>query len=165
MNLDDENPDSDFTKSIAEDFHFIADIKETTGKKVRISSIEVDSDYIFTITAVDEDPAMWAYEYGDPMTSTSFNDSVVTLEVVNLRSLDLGQGKIRLLWDMNGGDFAQVINLNTGLPLEANGQYSFSEGDVIFELTSGMQYELEVLPMAIGTPYKSISQKVKVWPL
>ena len=68
-------------------------------------------------------------------------------------------------WDMNGGDFAQVINLNTGLPLEANGQYSFSEGDVIFELTSGMQYELEVLPMAIGTPYKSISQKVKVWPL
>ena len=73
MNLNDENPDSDFTKSIAEDFHFIADIKETTGKKVRISSIEVDSDYIFTITAVDEDPAMWAYEYGDPMISTSFN--------------------------------------------------------------------------------------------
>lgn len=165
VNLNDENPDSDFTKSIAEDFHFIADIKETTGKKVRISSIEVDSDYIFTITAVDEDPAMWAYEYGSPADSTSFDDSVVTLEVVNLRSLDLGQGKIRLLWDMNGGDFAQVINLNTGLPLEANGQYSFSEGDVIFELTSGMQYELEVLPMAIGTPYKSISQKVKVWPL
>ena len=70
-----------------------------------------------------------------------------------------------VVFGLSCGDFAQVINLNTGLPLEANGQYSFSEGDVIFELTSGMQYELEVVPMAIGTQYKSISQKVKVWPL
>lgn len=165
VNMIDENTDSIFNKSIAEDFVFIADVKPTTGKKVRISSIEVDQDNIFTISAVDEDPSMWAYEFDEIESGDSFNDSELVLSIVNLRSLDLGQGKIRLLWDMQGGDFAQVINLNTGLPLEANGQYSFSEGDVVFELSSGIQYELEVRPMAIGTPYKSVSQRVKVWPM
>lgn len=165
INKDLENPDSDFTGSIPEDFVFIADIKSTTGKRVRISQVEVDKNQVFTITAVDEDPSMWAFEYNDIEPATSFNDSEVVAEVFNLREQDLGEGQIKLFWEVTGAESVQVINLKTGLPLEANGQYSFSDGSIIVELPVGIQTELEVRPLAFGTPFRSVSKKVKVWPV
>lgn len=166
VNLNDINASSDFDteKSIAEDFVFIADIKATPGKKVRISGIEVDENNVFTITAVDEDPAMWAYEYDGVIPSESFDDSILLTKVFNAKSLDLGQGNIKLLWETEGAEFIQIINVNTGLPLEANGQYSFSGGEVVLELISGIQYELELRPIAMGTAYRSTPQRIKVWP-
>lgn len=166
VNKNDENPASDFDteKAIAEDFVFIADIKATPGKKVRISGIEVDEDNVFTITAVDEDPAMWAYEYDNVIPAESFDDSILLTRVFNAKSLDLGQGNIKVLWETEGTEFIQIINVNTGLPLEANGQYSFSGGEVVLELISGIQYELELRPIAIGTAYRSTPQRIKVWP-
>lgn len=165
INKDLENPDSDFPGSIPEDFVFIADIKSTTGKRVRISQVEVDKNQVFTITAVDEDPSMWAFEYNDIEPATSFNDSEVVAEVFNLREQDLGEGQIKLFWEVTGAESVQVINLKTGLPLEANGQYSFSDGSIIVELPVGIQTELEVRPLAFGTPFRSVSKKVKVWPV
>lgn len=161
-NVNEENSSSDFANSHPEDFVFIADIKSTPGKRVRISQIEGSDDGTFTITAVDEDPAMWAYEFNDVIPSESFDDTVQVVEILDLKWVDMKDGKLRLMWNMTG-DFAQVINLNTGLPLEANGQYSFSNGDVVFELEAGGRYSLEVQPLVIGEAFRSKSQKVDVW--
>lgn len=160
----DENTDSRFNKSIPEDFIFIADVKETTGKRVRISSIEVSEDNQFTITAVDEDPAMWSYEFNDVIPPESFNDSTEVLEVYDVKAIDMGGGKVKILWNSNSEDFVTIQNLNNGLPIEANGQYSFSGGEVVIELVSGIQFELEVRPYVIGTPYRVTPKRVKVWP-
>ena len=108
---------------------------------------------------------MWAYEYNDIEDPTSFEDAEVVAEVFNLRYLDLGEGNIRLNWEVSGAESVQVINLNTGLPLEANGQYSFTDGTIVLEMAKGVQAELEVRPLAFGTPFRAINQKVKVWPL
>lgn len=158
-----ENSLSDFEKSIAEDFIFIADVKETPGKRVRISEIESSDNGVFTLTAVDEDPSMWMNEYEGDLSDDSFKDSEVVLEIANASVEYLGGDKVKILWNMKTGDFAQVINLATGLPLESNGQYSFSRGEAVFELTEGSPYNLEIRPFSIGTPYKSISKEVSVW--
>lgn len=166
VNVDEENPLSYFPNSIPEDFTFIADIKDTPGKRVRISQIEASEDGVFSITAVDEDPSMWAYEYSEgPFDPKSFDDSIYTVEVNNVSQLDLGAGRIKLMWNMTDGDFVQVINKNTNLPVEANGQYSFGEGEVVLELISGVKYDLEVRPILFGTPYYYKSKEITVWPL
>lgn len=162
FNVNEENLLSDFNKSIPEDYSFIADIKSTTGKRVRISEISGSDTGEFSITAIDEDPAMWSYEFGPPIDSESFDDSIQVCEILDFKWVDNGSGQLRLMWNMTG-EFAQVINLNTGLPLEANGQYSFSEGDVIFDLVSGVQYQLEIRPFVIGEAHRTKNQKVNVW--
>lgn len=164
VNLDDENADSDFAGSIAEDFVFIADIKNTPGKRVRIASVEVSEDSKFKFTAVDEDPAMWSYEYNDPVSSESFNDAIAIAEVLNFSFSDLGNGRIRLFWETSGADLVQVINLDNGLPLESGGQYSFSSGDVVFELIPGVKYNLEARPLTYGPSIKR-GKTLTLWPL
>lgn len=159
------NTDSDYTNSMPEDFIFICGAKETPGKLVRIVSIKPDDQMNFTITAIDEDPAMWAYEYNDlydpdPLPE-SFDDSEIVLKVTDVKTEKLGNGLVRLYWQ--GTEFIQIINQFTGLPLEANGAYSFTGGVVVLELIPNEKYTLRIEPFAIGTPYKSESKKVVVW--
>lgn len=160
-----ENNLSSWNKSIPEDFVFIAGEKETTGKIVRISSISASDDYNFTITAVDEDPAMWAYEYDtiDPEQGSSFEDSNVVLDVQQVEYKDLGNGLINILWNGSNCDMVQIINKVSNLPIEGNGSYTFTNGSSTVELDPQSHYTLEVKPFAIGTPYKSISKTVEVW--
>lgn len=165
VNVKEENVGSNWFNSVAEDFIFIADVKSTTGKRVRISQVEASANGEFSIKAVDEDPAMWAYEFEDMLDPESFDDAEVVAEVSNVRFLDLGEGNIRVLWEVTGAEAVQIINLNTGLPLEANGQYSFTDGDIILDLTPGVQYKLEVRPLAYGTPFRAVNKEITVWPL
>ena len=156
-----ENSISLWANSIPEDFVFIAGAKETPGKIVRISSIEASDDYTFNITAVDEDPAMWALEYDNIIPEESMDDSELVLEISQLHYKILGNGLVRFYW--NGPEFIQIINLNNNQPVEANGSFSFTGGEVTVELQAGFKYELEVKPFSIGTPYKSVSQKITLW--
>lgn len=166
VNLSDQNPLSDFSDSIPEDFIFIADIKETTGKRVRISQIEVSNENVFSITAVDEDPALWAYEYDATLIDPeSFDDSIYTVRVLDVSTKYLMDGKVLLTWNMEGGNFVQIINKINGLPIEANGQFSFSKGEVILDLVVGVTYTFEVRPLFFGTPYQYESKEIVVCPL
>lgn len=158
------NEDSLFLNSVPEDFIFIAGPMETTGKIVRISSVEGSENGRFKFSAVDEDPAMWAYEYGNPdVDLESFDDSRVVLEVDSANAKDLGEGLVKVNWNITTGDYVQIFNTLTGLPIESGGKYSFSSGEAILELSPNAQYNLEVRPFAIGTPYKSIGKKIKIW--
>lgn len=165
LDINVENADSDFNQSIPEDFLFIAGHKETPGKLVRISEVTVNEQMIYEFTAVDEDPAMWAFEYDDVEDPESFGDSEVVIEVIDVQAKALGNGLVKIMWNMTTGDFVQIINKENDLPVEANGAYSFSGGQITVELTPGQKYTLEVRPFAVGTPYKSVSKELEVWSL
>ena len=155
------NDQSQFQDSQPEDFVFIAGAKETTGKKIRISAIEPKDDLTFTITAVDEDPAMWAREYDDVIDSESFDDSELVLKLTDLKYTDLGQGKLKIEW--NGSEYIEIINDDTDSPVEANGAFSFSGNEVTVELVAGAKYNLIVKPFVLGEAFKTVEEKIKVW--
>lgn len=160
-----DNALSDYPGSIPEDFSFIAGSKETPGKIVRISEITSGDNMTFQIKAVDEDPAMWAYEYDqEEIDPESFDDSEVVLSVKNTQVTDLGNGLVKFNWENVNGAFIQLINESTGLPLEANGAYSFTGGEVVVELIPGQKYVVEIKPFSIGEPFKYVSKRVRVWP-
>lgn len=163
VNKIEENPDSYFPGSIPEDFTFISDVKQTTGKKVRISEITAEQNGEFSIIAVDEDEAMWAYEYGELEGTTS--DSEVPLTLENVRYLDLGEGRIRILWDLGAAESVMIRNVTTNLPIEANGQYSFTGGEVVLDLQIGVRYDLEIIPLTYGAPFYPVTKRIDVWPL
>lgn len=161
---DEINKKSIFKDSIPEDFTFVASEKETPGKIVRVASIESIDDMSFKITAVDEDPAMWAYEYDSVDEPQSFSDSEVELVVENCWAEYLPGGKVKILWSGKNADLVQIINLDNNLPVEGDGSYTFSNGEAIIELTKNHKFNLEVRPFAIGTPFRSVSKRVFAWP-
>ncbi len=157
------NEDSAFFKSFPEDYIFAAGPLSTTGKVVRISEIEPDQELNFTITAIDEDPAMWSYEYGPPIDPESFDNSIVLSRVYNFGYRQLGEGLVEVYWEVDGSDFVKILNLDTGLLVTANGQSSFSGNKVVLELVKGAKYNLSIQPFAIGEPYKQLNGKIIVW--
>lgn len=157
------NEDSRFNKSYPEDYIFIAGPLATTGKVVRISQIQPDEQMNFTITAIDEDPAMWSYEFGPVIDSESFNNSTILSRVFNVSYRQLGNGKVKLFWEVEGADFIKIVNVDTGLLITANGMVSFSQGEVILELVPGSKYTLRIEPFVIGSPYKQENKVLVVW--
>lgn len=164
IDVDETNLLSDYANSIPEDFIFIAGAKETPGKLVRISEITANEDMSFGIRAVDEDPAMWAYEYDEVIPPESFDNAEVVLSVTNIKVEYPAKGLVTIYWESINGDFIEIINEFTGLPIEANGAYSFTGGKVTLELNSGSKYTLVVKPFSIGTPFKATSKRIVVWP-
>jgi len=164
IDVDQENVSSAYTGSIPEDFIFIAGAKETPGKLVRITEITANDDMSFTIRAVDEDPAMWAHEYESELDPESFDDSEVVFSVANIKIEYPAKGLVTLYWENINGDFIEIINEENELPVEANGAFSFTGGKVTLELTSGHKYTLVIKPFSIGTPFKAVSKRIRVWP-
>lgn len=160
-----QNPNvaTNWPGSMPDDFTFIADIKETPGKRLRVVECRGNNNLEFEFTAVDDDPAMWSYEFGPPTSPESFDDSEIVLKVLNHGYKALGNGIVKIFWELDAGDFVQIINLDNGQPIEANGSFSFSGEEVTLELIPGSKYNLEIVPFVIGQPYKSISKKVVVW--
>lgn len=158
-----DNALTDYPNSIPEDFTFISGSKETPGKIVRISQIEAGSDFTFKITAVDEDPAMWAFEYEEEEDPESFDDSELALSVTNVQIKDLGEGLVKVYWENVNGDMIQILNEDTMTPIEANGSFTFTGGEVTLELNPNTQYKLIIRPFAIGTPFKSVDKRVGIW--
>ena len=159
-----DNVVSEFVGSYPDDFIYLAGPKETPGKLVRISEIKSDQNMIFTITAIDEDPAMWSYEYGPVIPRESFDDAEVVCRVFNAGYERVEPGLVRIFWESDGADFVKIMNTKTGLPIESNGAFSFSGGQVLVELTASSKYTLSIEPFVIGTPYAQVSEVIVVWP-
>lgn len=154
---------TDYPDSMPDDFIFIAGAKDTPGKRVRIVERKSNEDGTFDFNAIDDDPAMWSYEFGPPTLPESFDDSEIVCRINNLQYFNLGNGLVKILWENLNGDYIKIINENTGLPIEANGSYSFSGGEVILELDEGYKYNLRIEPFVVGTPYKMEFKKITVW--
>lgn len=157
------NEDSLFADSFPDDYIFAAGPLETTGKIVRISQIQPDEQLNFTLTAIDEDPSMWSYEYGPVIPPESFDASTIVSRVFNVGYEQLGDGLVKLFWETDGADFIKIINVDTSMIVTANSQSSFSGNQVILELTPGAKYNLRVEPFVIGSPYQQENVSLVVW--
>lgn len=157
-----ENKKSRFFKSYSGDFIYIADIKETTGKLVRISSVETDENQNFTYNAVDEDQALWAFEYGIDEDSTSGDDSVGTIEAIDPFWSYLDNEKVKLIWSGSEDCLFMIIDEGTEMPIDINGRFSFSNKEVILELEKGVVHNLRIVPIKISEKVTSRSARVKI---
>lgn len=158
-----DNALSDFQDSYPDDFIYLASPLATPGKIVRIAEIKSDQNMIFTLTAVDEDPAMWSYEYGPSTSPESFDDSLILTRVFNVGYKKISDGIVKIFWEIDGGDFVKIINLADDSLIESNGLMSFSSGEVTIELSPGLKYNLRIEPFVIGAPYKSEGQNLVIW--
>lgn len=159
-----KNTESRFPRSIADDFIFIADIKETTGKIVRISSVESHEDHSFTYTAIDEDPALWAFEIGVNENPESTDDSIGIIEAINAQSINLGNGSVKLSWDGSDDCLFMVIDDENNQPMEVNGRFSFGDKEVTLNLVPEKKYTFKILPISISSNIVSRSVTITVWP-
>lgn len=160
---DSENKLSRFNSSISEDYIFIADIKETVGKIVRIAGVESREDNFFAYTAVDEDPAMWAFEYGVNLNPESLDDSIGIIEVVNIAHQDLGGGRVKLDWNGSDDCLFMIIDKNINQPVSIDGRFSVGSKSVTLELESEREYTLEIVPLALDEKIQSITKQVTFW--
>lgn len=158
------NGKSRFPNSYPDDYIFIADIKDTTGKIVRISSVESHEDNTFTYSAVDEDQAMWAFEIGINENPTSIDDSIGTLLVQNIEVVNKGNGKVFISWNGSDDCLFMIVDTSTNQPLEINGRFSLSEKTATLELIAGKKYNFKIVPISISSKVNSISKEFSVWP-
>lgn len=158
-----ENKKSRFANSVSDDFIFIADIKETTGKIVRISRVESHEDNTFTYVAIDEDPAMWAFELGINENPESSNDSIGVIYADNAQYINLKDGKTKISWDGSDDCLFMIIDNSTGLPVEINGRLSLSEKEATLILDKDKKYDFKILPLSITSKVESKSARIVVW--
>lgn len=158
-----ENKKSRFVNSVPDDFIFIADIKETTGKIVRISRVESHEDNTFTYVAIDEDPAMWAFELGINENPESSNDSIGVIYADNAQYINLENGETKIFWDGSDDCLFMIIDNSTGLPVEINGRLSLSEKEVTLSLDHNKKYDFKILPLSITSKVESKSARIVVW--
>lgn len=161
------NSDSLFPGSQPTDYIFIAGPEATPGKIVRISERRPNSDGSYTFVAVDEDPAMWSYEYNPeipPIPPQNNDKGIIVSKVINAGFQKLGEGRVKIFWETDGADFVKIMNKDNNQPILANGTLSFGGSEVIVELIQGSKYTLVVEPFVIGQPYRVESKEIIVWP-
>lgn len=158
------NNESRFPNTTADDFIYIADIKETTGKIVRISSVETDENHNFTYTAVDEDPALWAFEYGSIIDPRSYDDAIGIIEVFDCSLEYLENDKIKLYINASDDCLFMIIDLVTNLPIDINGRFSFSGKEVIIESEREVSKTYRIVPLSIHEKVQSRTLEFTVWP-
>ena len=156
------NEQSRFRNSIAEDFIFIADVKSTVGKLVRIASVEASEGNRFTYSAFDEDQALWAYEKGQTIEGTSFNDSTSSVWARNVGYVDKGD-HVTIYWDGSDATLFMVINAETNQPFDLNGSFSTGEKEVKLTLDRKKQYTIKIVPMNLISGIGNASSEVKFW--
>ena len=108
---------------------------------------------------------MWAYEYDNVIPSESFDDSELVLRVKNIDIRYLENGLVKILFEPINCDSVQIVNLDTGLPIESQGKYTYANGIAVIELIPNTKYNLEIRPYIIGSAYRAVNEKVVVWPI
>jgi hypothetical protein len=102
------NAASNFADHSAEDFLYFIGPVATPGKRVRIVSIAPRGENRFELTAVDDDPLLWTYEYG----AGSAPPAIDGTERIEARARNVGvtlEGAKRFLgFELDGADAALV---------------------------------------------------------
>lgn len=155
------NTDSRFFDSVPEDYLFFCGAQSALGKIVRIESISQDSNGEYDISAIEEEPALYAYEFDqteiEPLESVRLK---AVIESANYKILE--EGLVEIFWDSNGAYAVEIRNTDTTLPLQsASGATIFGQ-KARFELIPNSTYNLEIIPVLIGQPYDKVSKKITV---
>lgn len=156
------NAKTRFPNSIAEDYIFISDIKETVGKIVRISAVESLEGNQFGYTAVDEDPAMWAFESGTSIDPETFDDSIGVIEVYDASAIDLGGGEVKITWNGSDDCLFMLVDASTDSPIMINGRFSIGEKEVTLELAQGVCHQIRIVPLRVNEAVTSITKTVEI---
>lgn len=161
------NKKSRFKDSIAEDYIFIADIKETVGKIVRIAGVEALENNYFTYSAVDEDPGLWSFEFdsNDPSSAVSAKDSsTTTIEITNASAIDNNDGNIDLIWECNDECLFMLIDVIKNKPIEIKGRFTIAEKKVSLSLPRNVNTIIRIVPISIYSKINTLTKELTIWP-
>jgi len=148
--------------SYPEDIMIIGAAMQTPGKRVRITNIDVDDFCKATITAVDEDPAIYAYEFNccpDPVVLPE--EEVIPFVCARVKDItveDCGDGLIRVCYETEGAYAVQASYcLNGGTPVNvmSGGQFTIRNDCFELQLTKGDVIDIKIMPFVVGTPYSN----------
>lgn len=160
-NKGDINVESDFIDSVPEDFLFFCGAQSSLGKIVRIESIQEDSDGTYDISAIEEEPALYAYEY-DQTIIPALENSRIKAVVESADYKDLGGGLVEVCFEVQGAYAVEIRNDQTGLPLQSSSGATIFGQKARFELLPNSTYNLTIIPILIGSPYERITKKIRV---
>lgn len=160
-NKGDTNTESDFFDSVPEDFLFFCGAQSSLGKIVRIESVQEDSDGTYDILAIEEEPALYAYEY-DQTEIPALENSRIKAVVESADYKDLGGGLVEICFEVQGAYAVEIRNDETGLPIQSSSGATIFGQKARFELIPNSTYNLTIIPILIGSPYERITKKIKV---
>lgn len=156
------NPLSMFENSVPEDFIFIAGPLATTGKKIKIVSVEPQGLERVRISAIDEEPAYYGYEF-DQIYIEPENKSRTVIKTMNACVVSNENGLIKVEWDSVGCFASQIlISINGGVatPLITGGSFSYYDNKINFTEVPGNSISLEIIPYALNTAFIAESTSI-----
>ena len=157
----DSNIFSRFGDTVPEDYLFFCGAQSSLGKIVRIDSIKEDSNGLYDIAAIEEEPALYSYEFDQTILEIEPQTKLrAVVEQVSYK--DLGGGVVELWFQTNGAYAVQIVNEATSLPIISNSGATIFGSKVKLNLIENSTYNLVVEPVLIGSPYEKISKKIKV---
>lgn len=134
----------------AVDIVYIAGERETSGLLVRISEIMPDSETRYKITAIQEEKAIYAYEYDD----TVRPDEVIETPTATLENFEYKlEGNILIVKFFKNNAHGVMFEENNLLLAGYNGAYTFFN-EAKFELPSGF-HTIVAIPFQVGGVYNS----------
>lgn len=145
-----------------EDVIVIGASMDTPGKRVRITDIDKTDMCKVSITAVDDDPAIYAYEFNccpDPIVLPDQEVvPFVCARIKDISVIDCGDGLIRVCYEAEGAYGVQAqYSLNGGSPVNvmSGGQYTITNECFELQLTSGDRVNITITPFVVGEPFSN----------
>jgi hypothetical protein len=150
------NPASHWPDSIPEDWTYLAGPEPTPGKRVRIITTEATSERQLRITARDEYEAYYPLEWGLANPGDAPSGERVVARAFNLAALPADAGGIRLVWELeaaNGADVRMSVNGGPSQQVPVQGYLTVPGRELLLPAyPPGTRLSISILPVAAGTP-------------
>lgn len=160
-----DNPASVYPGSVIEDIVFFAGPKATPGKAVRITGVEPqDGINRFRISAVEEDPVIWAFEYDNTATPEEESFERVQASIKSAGYEQIGENKYKIYWELDGAH-AAIVQQSVGAAqttLQSEGQYTQFKECAVFDFDPDGVYNLEIVPVTFGQVYETTGYKLTI---
>ena len=150
------NGASNWPDSIPEDWTFLAGPEPTPGKRVRVITTEATSERRLRITARDEYEAYYPLEWGLGNVPDVPSGERVVARAFNLSALPTDAGGIRLAWELDAANGAEVTVASSNGPSQQaaiRGTLTVAGRELLLPAyPSGTRLSISILPIAAGTP-------------
>jgi sulfur carrier protein ThiS len=150
------NQASHWPDSVPEDWAFLAGPEPTPGKRVRIVNTEATSERRLRIVARDEYEAYYPMEWGLNNPGPAPSGERVIARAFNLAALPTDAGGIRLAWELeaaNGADVRVAANHGPSQQVPIQGHLTVPGRELLLPAYKpGTHLSISILPVAAGTP-------------
>lgn len=150
------NQVSHWPDSVPEDWTFLAGPEPTPGKRVRIINTEATSERRLRIVARDEYEAYYPLEWGLGNVPDVASGERVVARAFNLAALPADAGGIRLVWELeaaNGADVRVSANHGPSQQVPIQGHLTVPGRELLLPAyPPGTHLTISILPVAAGTP-------------